>query len=61
MPRPGRSSGLRRTRGIAEIMVPRTVLVLPRLPRLGTGKPDYPAIRLLAEAEVTAKDGPAPT
>jgi acyl-[acyl-carrier-protein]-phospholipid O-acyltransferase/long-chain-fatty-acid--[acyl-carrier-protein] ligase len=40
-----------RAQGIAEIMVPRTVVYLERLPRLGTGKIDYPAVRRLAEAE----------
>ena len=39
-------------RGIAEIMVPRDVLVLPRVPLLGTGKVDYPAVQaLVAERE----------
>ena len=37
-----------RDRGIAAILVPRTILVLARLPRLGSGKPDYPAIAVLA-------------
>jgi acyl-[acyl-carrier-protein]-phospholipid O-acyltransferase/long-chain-fatty-acid--[acyl-carrier-protein] ligase len=36
--------------GIPEIMVPRTVICLTRMPRLGTGKIDYPAVRRLAEA-----------
>lgn len=43
-----------RAQGIAEIMVPRTVVCLERLPRLGTGKIDYPAVRRLAEAELIA-------
>jgi len=44
-----------RDRGIAAILVPRTILVLPALPRLGTGKPDYPAIAALAAS--TAPSG----
>ena len=34
--------------GIAEIMVPRAVMVVPKLPLLGTGKIDYPAVQALA-------------
>ena len=37
--------------GIPAIMVPRAIVRLQRLPRLGTGKIDYPAVRRLAEAE----------
>lgn len=40
-----------RSQRIPEIMVPRTLIYLERLPRLGTGKIDYPAVRRLAEAE----------
>ena len=47
-----------RARGVAEIMVPRTVLVLSRLPRLGSGKPDYPAIHTLAEAAAAGAGPP---
>jgi acyl-[acyl-carrier-protein]-phospholipid O-acyltransferase/long-chain-fatty-acid--[acyl-carrier-protein] ligase len=39
-----------RARGIAEVMVPRTVLVVDRVPVLGTGKTDYVAVKKLAEA-----------
>jgi acyl-[acyl-carrier-protein]-phospholipid O-acyltransferase/long-chain-fatty-acid--[acyl-carrier-protein] ligase len=39
-----------RDRGIAEIMVPREVMVVDKLPLLGTGKTDYPAVQKLAEA-----------
>jgi acyl-[acyl-carrier-protein]-phospholipid O-acyltransferase/long-chain-fatty-acid--[acyl-carrier-protein] ligase len=39
-----------RERGVAEIMVPRDVVVVSKLPLLGTGKVDYPAVqRLVAE------------
>ncbi len=41
-----------RAQGVAEIAVPRTVRVVPELPRLGTGKIDYTAAsRLLETAE----------
>jgi len=39
-----------RSRGIAEIMVPKTVLVVKALPLLGSGKTDYPGVEKLAEA-----------
>ena len=38
--------------GIPEIMVPRHVLAMIYLPRLGSGKVDYPAVQRLAEAEL---------
>lgn len=37
-----------RARGIAEIMVPKAVLVVDKLPLLGSGKTDYPAVQKLA-------------
>jgi len=45
-----------RERGVAEVMVPRTVVVVDKLPVLGTGKTDYVAVKKLAEEarEVTA-------
>ena len=43
-----------RAQGVAEIMVPRRVIYSERLPRLGTGKIDYPAVRRLAEAQSLA-------
>jgi acyl-[acyl-carrier-protein]-phospholipid O-acyltransferase/long-chain-fatty-acid--[acyl-carrier-protein] ligase len=39
-----------RARGMAEIAVPRTVLVVDAIPLLGTGKTDYPAVQRLAES-----------
>lgn len=40
-----------RAEGIAEIMLPARVIVLPELPLLASGKPDYPGLmRLIAEA-----------
>jgi acyl-[acyl-carrier-protein]-phospholipid O-acyltransferase/long-chain-fatty-acid--[acyl-carrier-protein] ligase len=43
-----------RAQGIADIMLPRTLLWLARMPRLGTGKIDYPAVRRLAAADLVA-------
>jgi len=48
-----------RERGVAEIQVPREVMVIDKVPLLGTGKIDYPAVQRLAEtrterAEVAA-------
>jgi acyl-[acyl-carrier-protein]-phospholipid O-acyltransferase/long-chain-fatty-acid--[acyl-carrier-protein] ligase len=37
-----------RQRGVAEIQVPRDVLVVDKVPLLGTGKTDYPAVQHLA-------------
>lgn len=39
-----------RERGVAELMVPRTVLVVTAIPLLGSGKTDYPAVDRLAAA-----------
>jgi acyl-[acyl-carrier-protein]-phospholipid O-acyltransferase / long-chain-fatty-acid--[acyl-carrier-protein] ligase len=38
-----------RERGVTEIQVPRDVMVIDRMPLLGTGKVDYPAVNKLAE------------
>ncbi|MBX5455137.1 MAG: AMP-binding protein, partial [Acidobacteriia bacterium] len=43
-----------RERGIAEIMLPRTILYRARLPRLGTGKIDYSAVQSFAQSELVA-------
>ena len=40
-----------RERGIAEIQVPREVMVRDKMPMLGAGKIDYPAVQRLSEAE----------
>jgi acyl-[acyl-carrier-protein]-phospholipid O-acyltransferase / long-chain-fatty-acid--[acyl-carrier-protein] ligase len=37
------------SQGVPGIMVPRRILKLPRLPRLGSGKINYPAVQLLVE------------
>ena len=38
-------------RGVPELFVPRTILHMKKLPLLGTGKTDYPAVKALAEKE----------
>jgi acyl-[acyl-carrier-protein]-phospholipid O-acyltransferase/long-chain-fatty-acid--[acyl-carrier-protein] ligase len=47
-----------RERGMAEIMVPREVMVVARVPMLGTGKIDYPAVQALAQ-EAAREELPA--
>jgi acyl-[acyl-carrier-protein]-phospholipid O-acyltransferase/long-chain-fatty-acid--[acyl-carrier-protein] ligase len=39
-----------RARGVAEIQVPREVMVVHKMPLLGAGKVDYPAVKRLVEA-----------
>ncbi len=46
-----------RAQGIAEVMVPRVVLTVPAVPALATGKPDYTAVRALAEEKLGARQG----
>ncbi len=41
-----------REQGIAEIQVPRDVMVVDKVPLLGTGKVDYPAVQRLAGSRV---------
>lgn len=43
-----------RERGISEIMVPRDLMVVDKLPLLGTGKVDYPSVLRMAEARANA-------
>ncbi len=38
-----------RRMGLGELYIPRQVLVVPEIPLLGSGKPDYPGIRRLVE------------
>ncbi|HEX6843206.1 MAG TPA: acyl-[ACP]--phospholipid O-acyltransferase [Stellaceae bacterium] len=45
-----------REQGIAEVMVPRVVVTAPAVPLLATGKPDYPAVKALAEEKLGAKE-----
>jgi len=45
--------------GASELMVPATVLHVPNLPLLGSGKPDYPAAKKLAEEMVAGSRGVA--
>ena len=41
-----------RARGASELMVPAAVLTVPKMPLLGSGKPDYPATQKLAMEKV---------
>ena len=43
-----------RERGAAEIQVPREIMIVARMPLLGTGKIDYPAVQRLARARTGA-------
>jgi acyl-[acyl-carrier-protein]-phospholipid O-acyltransferase/long-chain-fatty-acid--[acyl-carrier-protein] ligase len=45
---------LAREKGVAEIAVPRSVMEVPSIPLLGTGKIDYPAVQALARARFGA-------
>ena len=40
-----------RARGVAEIQIPREVMVIDKMPLLGAGKIDYPAVDRLVEAQ----------
>jgi acyl-[acyl-carrier-protein]-phospholipid O-acyltransferase/long-chain-fatty-acid--[acyl-carrier-protein] ligase len=46
-----------RAQMVPEITVPRTILRVPSVPLLGTGKIDYPAVQRLAEAELAGRSG----
>ncbi len=43
-----------RAQGAAEVTVPRSLMTVAKLPLLATGKPDYPAVRALAEERMPA-------
>ncbi|MBV9521887.1 MAG: acyl-[ACP]--phospholipid O-acyltransferase, partial [Alphaproteobacteria bacterium] len=43
-----------RNAGQSEILVPKTILAVPRVPLLGTGKIDYPAVTALIEERLAA-------
>ena len=45
-----------RERGLAEIQVPREVMVADKLPLLGPGKIDYPAVQRLVESRETSAE-----
>lgn len=47
-----------RAKGASELMVPAAVLSVPKLPLLGSGKPDFVAVQKLAE-ELTSSAGPS--
>ena len=45
--------------GLGELYIPRRVLTVREIPLLGSGKPDYPSARRLAEAlNAGVADGP---
>jgi len=44
-----------RTKGASELMVPSAVLYVPKLPLLGSGKPDFTAAQKMAEELIAAK------
>ena len=44
-----------RAQGAAEVTVPRNLMTVAKLPLLATGKPDYPAVRALAEERLPAR------
>jgi acyl-[acyl-carrier-protein]-phospholipid O-acyltransferase/long-chain-fatty-acid--[acyl-carrier-protein] ligase len=48
-----------RSRGMAEIAVPRAILTVDAIPMLGTGKTDYPAVQRLAETLQASSGTPA--
>ncbi len=43
-----------KARGASELMVPAAVLTVPKMPLLGSGKPDYPATQKLAMEKVSS-------
>jgi acyl-[acyl-carrier-protein]-phospholipid O-acyltransferase/long-chain-fatty-acid--[acyl-carrier-protein] ligase len=45
-----------RDKGIAEIMVPKSIVVVKALPLLGSGKTDYPAVLELAKTQMEAPE-----
>jgi acyl-[acyl-carrier-protein]-phospholipid O-acyltransferase/long-chain-fatty-acid--[acyl-carrier-protein] ligase len=49
------------SRGVPEIFVPRTILFAKKLPVLGTGKTDYPAVKAMAERSAPGSDAGAST
>jgi len=49
-----------RSHGIAEVMVPRSVVVVPALPLFATGKVDYVGAQALAEQKIGAADPAQP-
>jgi acyl-[acyl-carrier-protein]-phospholipid O-acyltransferase/long-chain-fatty-acid--[acyl-carrier-protein] ligase len=48
-----------RQKGATELMVPAEILVVSRIPLLGSGKPDYVACLELAKEAIAAKAGPS--
>jgi acyl-[acyl-carrier-protein]-phospholipid O-acyltransferase / long-chain-fatty-acid--[acyl-carrier-protein] ligase len=48
-----------RARHLAEVTVPRSLVTVPAMPLLATGKPDYQAVRAIAEERMTRRAAPA--
>jgi acyl-[acyl-carrier-protein]-phospholipid O-acyltransferase/long-chain-fatty-acid--[acyl-carrier-protein] ligase len=48
-----------KSRGIAELMVPRNILTAPAMPLLGSGKVDYGAVRAAVEKMMVERSQPA--
>ena len=48
-----------RERGIAEIQVPREVMIVGKMPLLGAGKVDYPAVTRLVEGRAEVAEAAA--
>jgi acyl-[acyl-carrier-protein]-phospholipid O-acyltransferase/long-chain-fatty-acid--[acyl-carrier-protein] ligase len=48
-----------RERGVAEILVPREVMIVDKMPLLGTGKADYPAVQRLVAARAERAEAAA--
>jgi acyl-[acyl-carrier-protein]-phospholipid O-acyltransferase / long-chain-fatty-acid--[acyl-carrier-protein] ligase len=46
-------------RGLPEIFVPRTIVPVKKLPLLGTGKTDYPAVKAMVEQNAASPAGAA--
>jgi acyl-[acyl-carrier-protein]-phospholipid O-acyltransferase / long-chain-fatty-acid--[acyl-carrier-protein] ligase len=44
-----------RSRGASDLMIPASLIVVPALPILGSGKVDYPALRQLTEANCSGR------
>ncbi|HVJ77205.1 MAG TPA: acyl-[ACP]--phospholipid O-acyltransferase [Hyphomicrobium sp.] len=49
-----------RRKGATELMVPADILVVGKIPLLGSGKPDYVAALALAKETIASRSGPSP-